>query len=142
MSEKVLLVDDEQEFLDALAERMRLRDIDVSATVSAKEALRRVEKESFDAVVLDLKMPEMEGLEVLKAIKKKRPEVQVILLTGHGTVQKGVEAMKLGAIDFLEKPADLEALMAKIREAKAQKMMIVEKQLEEKMKHIIQEKPW
>lgn len=142
MSEKVLLVDDEQEFLDALAERMRLRDIDVSATVSAREALRRVEEESFDAIVLDLKMPEMEGLEVLKAIKKKRPEVQVILLTGHGTVQKGVEAMKLGAIDFLEKPADLEALMEKIHEAKAQKMMIVERQLEEKMKHILQEKPW
>jgi DNA-binding NtrC family response regulator len=142
MSEKVLLVDDEQEFLNALGERMRLRDMDVSTTTSAKEALRKIEEESYDAIILDLKMPEIGGLEVLKAIKARHPELQIILLTGHGTVQAGVEAMKLGAVDFLEKPADLEALTKKIHEAKAQKMLVVEKKIEEKVKAIIEGKPW
>jgi DNA-binding NtrC family response regulator len=142
MSEKVLLVDDEEDFLDALGERMRLRDMEVSTTTSAKEALRKIEKESYDAIILDLKMPEMGGLEVLKAIKTSHPELQIILLTGHGSVQEGVEAMKLGAVDFLEKPADLESLTEKIQEAKAQKMIAVQKKIEEKVKAILEEKPW
>lgn len=142
MSEKVLLVDDEEDFLNALGERMRLRDMEVSTTTSAKEALKKIEEESYDAIILDLKMPEMGGLEVLKAIKAKHPELQIILLTGHGSVQTGVEAMKLGAADFLEKPADLESLTKKIHEAKAHKMLAVGKKIEEKVKAILEGKPW
>jgi DNA-binding NtrC family response regulator len=142
MSEKVLLVDDEQDFLDTLGERMRGRGMDVATTTSAEEALKKVDAESYDAIVLDLMMPEMDGLELLKAIKKKRPELQVILLTGYATVGKGIEAMKLGAVDFLEKPADLKVLTEKIKEAQAQKMVIVEKQVEEKVKNIIRVRGW
>ena len=142
MTEKVLLVDDELDFLDTLSERMRARGMDVSTTTSAEEALKKVDAESYDAIVLDLMMPEMDGLELLKAIKKKRPELQVILLTGYATVGKGIEAMKFGAVDFLEKPADLKVLTEKIKEAQAHKMLIVEKQVEEKMKNIIRVKGW
>ncbi|MFH1077517.1 MAG: response regulator, partial [Pseudomonadota bacterium] len=94
MNEKVLLIDDETDFIDALAIRMRSRGMDVSTSTSAKEAIQKAEVEFYDAVVLDLMMPDMNGLEALRALKKKRPELQVILLTGHATVQKGIEAMK------------------------------------------------
>lgn len=137
MSEKVLLVDDEEDFLEAMAERMRARDMEVTTASSAREALEKMENETFDAIVLDFQMPEMDGMEALKSIKAKRPESQIILLTGFATVEKGVEAMKEGAADFLEKPADLEVLSKKIKEAKAEKMLIVEKQATKKLIDII-----
>ena len=142
MTEKVLLVDDEQDFLDALSERMRARDMEVTTSTSATDALKKAAKESYDAIVLDLMMPEMDGLEALQEIKKKNPELQVILLTGHATVEKGIEAMKLGATDFLEKPADLKTLTEKIKNAHASKMILVEKQTEEKIKSILAVKGW
>jgi len=106
MTEKVLLVDDEEDFLDVLAERIRTRGMDVETSTSAAEALAKADETSYDAIVLDLMMPGVDGLEALKALKERRPELQVILLTGHASVQKGIEAMKLGATDFLEKPAE------------------------------------
>ena len=142
MTEKVLLVDDEQEFLDTLAERMRNRGMDVETTTSAEVALKQAEKVPYDAIVLDLMMPGMDGLQVLQILKKKNPDIQVILLTGQATLSKGIEAMKLGALDFIEKPADIKILTEKIKEAQAQKMMLVEKKLEEKMKKLIHEKAW
>ncbi len=142
MSEKVLLVDDEKDFVDALADRMSLRDISVQKASSAKEGLKKVEEESFDAIVLDLRMPEMNGIEFLKAVRKKHPDLQVIMLTGYGKVKDSVEAMKLGALDFLEKPADLETLTAKIKEAKARKMLLAEKKSVEKVHRILMEKGW
>jgi len=142
MAEKVLLVDDEQDFLDSLAERMRARGMDVSTTTSAEEAIKKAETESFDAIVLDLMMPEMDGIEVLQAIKEKRPDVGIILLTGYATLDKGIEAMKMGAMDFVEKPADLKVLSEKIKEARAQKMVLAEKRIQEKVKRIIQGKSW
>jgi DNA-binding NtrC family response regulator len=142
MTERVLLVDDEQEFLDSLAERMQSRGMNVSKAATPAEAIMKTEKESFDAVVLDLKMAGMDGLEVLRIIKEKRPEIQVILLTGHATVEAGVEAMKLGALDFVEKPANLAELTKKIKEAQAKKMILVDKATEAKIKEIIQAKAW
>lgn len=142
MTEKVLLVDDEEDFLEVLSERMKSRGIEVSTANSATEAIRIAEKESFDAIIVDLMMPEMDGLEALKLIKEKKPESQVILLTGHATVDKGIEAMKLGAMDFLEKPADLSQLTEKIKKAHAKKMIIVEKQIEEKVKKIMRTVGW
>ena len=137
MSEKVLLVDDEEDFLEAMAERMRARDMEVTTASSAGEAFKKMESETFDAIVLDFQMPEMDGMEALKSIKAKRPESQIILLTGFATVEKGVQAMKEGAADFMEKPADLEVLSQKIKEAKAEKMVIVEKQATRKVIDII-----
>ena len=125
MTERVLLVDDEKKFLDAMGARMKARGMDVSTSESAEEALEMLAKEAYDAVILDLRMPEMDGIEALKRMKEKRPEVQVILLTGHATVEEGVEAIKLGAMDFLEKPADLDAISEKIKKAKEKKMLIV-----------------
>ena len=138
MSEKVLLVDDEPEFLEVMSERMKARGMEVTATGSADQALALIEKESFDAIVMDFQMPGMDGMAALKAIKLKKPELQIILLTGYATIEKTVEAMKIGAMDFLEKPADLEALTEKIIKAKAEKMLIVEKQTEERIKEILQ----
>ncbi len=133
MTEKVLLVDDEQDFLSIMSERMKARGMDVSTATSAKEAIQLAEAESFDAIILDLQMPGMDGLEALKALKAKKPEIQVILLTGHATVEKSVEAMKLGAMDLMEKPADLKTLTDKIKKAQTNKMVLIEKQAEEKM---------
>jgi DNA-binding NtrC family response regulator len=142
MTEKVLLVDDEKDFLSIMSERMQTRGMDVSTAASAKEAIQLAETESFDAIILDLQMPEMDGLQALKALKAKKPELQIILLTGHATVERGIEAMKLGAMDLMEKPADLKILTEKIKKAQAKKMILVEKQTEEKIKHIIGGKGW
>ena len=142
MNEKVLIIDDEQEFTEALAERMTNRGMDVSTSSSAIEGLKSVEEKSFDVVVLDLQMPEMDGIEALKALKKKKPELQVILLTGHATVEKGIEAMKLGAMDLLEKPADLTTLTEKIKKAQAKKIILVEKKAEERIKDIMESRGW
>ena len=137
MSEKVLLVDDEKDFLDIMSERMEARGMTVKTAESADQALKILEKESFDAIVMDFKMPGMDGIQALKNIKTQKPELQIILLTGYATVEKTVEAMKIGATDLLEKPADLEALAAKIKQAKAEKMLVVEKKTEDKIKDIL-----
>lgn len=142
MSEKILLVDDETDFLEVMSERMGARGMEVTTAESAQKALQEVEKGGFDAIVLDLMMPGMDGLETLKRIKEKRPALQVILLSGHATLEKGIEAMKLGAMDFVEKPADINELTEKIRKAKAQKMVLVEEEMESKLKGIINAKGW
>jgi DNA-binding NtrC family response regulator len=142
MTEKVLLVDDEEEFVETLAERMRTRGMEVATTNSGADALERVGAEDFDVVVLDLKMPGIDGMEALERIKRRRPDIQVVLLTGYATVEKGVEAIKLGALEFLEKPVDLASLTDAIRKAKATKMVLVEKETEERIKDILEHKGW
>ncbi len=142
MGERVLLVDDEEQFLETMAERMRARGMEVTTATSAAEALKKVEEEHYDAIILDLQMPEIDGIETLGILKKKNPDIQVILLTGHATVEKGIEAMKLGATDFLEKPASMEVLTEKIKKASAKHMVLVEKHTEEKIKEILQGKGW
>jgi len=127
MTERVLLVDDEEEYLEIMSERMRARDIEVTTSTSAREALNMIATESYDAVIMDFMMPEMNGIEALKVIKEKNPEMQIILLTGHATVEKTVEAMKAGAMDLIEKPADLDALSEKIKNAHNQKALLVAK---------------
>ncbi len=137
MSEKVLLVDDEEDFLEIMAERMRARDMIVETCTSAEEAFKKIASENFDAIILDFMMPGVDGMRALKEIKAKSPESQIILLTGHATIEKSVEAMKAGATDFLEKPADLKALEQKIKDASARRMVIVEKQAEERIKDVL-----
>jgi DNA-binding NtrC family response regulator len=135
MSEKVLLVDDEEDFLDAVAERMRARGIEVSTTTSARDALEMIEEKSYDAIVMDLMMPELEGTEALKAIKNRNGELQVILLTGYVTPEQVHQAMKFGAMDIIEKPPDLDVLIEKIKKAHEKKEIILaEKQAEEEIK--------
>jgi len=133
MSEKVLLVDDEEDFLDAVAERMRARGIEVSTTTSARDALEMIEEKSFDAIVMDLMMPELEGTEALKAIKNRNGEMQVIMLTGYVTPEQVDQAKKFGAMDIMEKPPNLDVLIERIKKAHEKKESILaEKQAEEK----------
>jgi DNA-binding NtrC family response regulator len=142
MAGKVLLVDDEKDFLDVMSERIEARGMEVTTADSAMKALELVKSGNFDAIIVDLMMPAMDGLQTLKAIKEKNPDLQVILLTGHATVEKGIEAMKLGAMDFVEKPADLDRLTEIIKKAQGRKMVLMEKRIEEKMKDIISHKGW
>lgn len=124
---RVLLVDDEEDFVDALAKRLQGRGFYVLTAENGPQALELVSNHEFDTVVLDLAMPGMDGIETLRRIKEIDSTIQVILLTGHGTVPTGVEAMKLGAIDFIQKPATFKELLEKIKEAGAKKAMLVEK---------------
>jgi DNA-binding NtrC family response regulator len=142
MSEKVLLVDDEAEFVETLAERMRARGMEVATSTSAENAVTMAGDQDFDVIVLDLRMPGMDGIEALRELKKRRPELQVILLTGHATLATGIEAMKLGATDFLEKPADVATLTEKIKKAQARKMILVEEETEERLRDIMSERCW
>ncbi len=121
MSDKVLIVDDEKDFLDIMAERMSARGMDVSTATSAENALKMVLKESYDAVIMDLMMPEMDGFKALKLLKETRPDVSIILLTANVPEEKCIEAIKLGVMDVIEKPADLNLLTQKIKDAKARK---------------------
>lgn len=122
MIAKVLLVDDEAPFVEALAKRLTLREIQVSTALSGPEALEKLGKEpSIDVVVLDVKMPGMDGIETLKAIKNRYPLIEIIMLTGHATVESAIDGMKVGALDYLMKPCDMDVLMAKVREAKNKK---------------------
>jgi DNA-binding NtrC family response regulator len=142
MIEKILLIDDEEDFLTVMSDRMKARNMQVSTASSAKEGLAKAATGGYDAVILDLMMPEMDGIETLKILKEKNPDLAVILLTGHATIKQGIEAMKLGALDLLEKPADINALTEKIHAAQAKKMLIVEKKNEEMIKKIMATKGW
>ncbi len=142
MIEKILLIDDEEDFLTVMSDRMKARNMMVSTASSAKDGLAKAATGGYDAVILDLMMPEMDGIETLKILKEKNPDLAVILLTGHATIKQGIEAMKLGALDLLEKPADINALTEKIHAAQAQRMLIVEKKNEEMIKKIMATKGW
>jgi CheY-like chemotaxis protein len=118
MAEKVLIVDDEKDFLEIIAERLGVRGMDVSTAASAEDALLLVEEKSYDVVIMDFMMPALDGFKALKLLKQKQPDIQIILLTGNVPQQKRLEAKKLGALDVIEKPPDLKALIQKIKKAK------------------------
>jgi DNA-binding NtrC family response regulator len=138
----ILLVDDEEQFLDALSSRLETRGYRVDTVTSGEDAVDLIEGKTFDAIVLDLAMPGIDGLETLKRIKEKNPDLEIIMLTGHATVKSGIEAMKMGAEDYLEKPVDLKELLEKIGEAKHKRMLVVEKKRQEEVKKIIKSKSW
>ncbi|MCU0694079.1 MAG: response regulator [Polyangiaceae bacterium] len=140
--EKVLLVDDEQEFTSVLSERLEARGVHVQTAADSRSALEKVKDENYDVVVLDLAMPEMNGIETLKRLLEKNPDLQVIMLTGHATVQTGIEAIRMGAREVLEKPADIGALLQKISDAKTDKVVLVEKRMEERIRGILGTRGW
>jgi len=118
-SVNLLLVDDEVPFVETMSKRLEKRNFKVAPSFSGAEALGLLEKnESIDVVILDVKMPGMDGISTLREIKRMRPLVEVIMLTGHGTIDSGIEGMKLGAFDYLTKPCDMDKLVSKIQEAK------------------------
>ena len=114
---KLLLVDDEKGFVNVVAKRMSKRNIDVTKAYSGTEALQTLRKADFDVAVLDLKMEDMDGIEVLKIFKKMDPDLSVIMLTGHGSEEAAKEGIKFGAVDYLTKPCDFEELVEKIKKA-------------------------
>ena len=134
---KLLFVDDEKAFLDTLTKRLEKRELKVDAVYDGQSAINFLSKNTnTDVVVLDVKMPGMDGLETLQAIKAENPLVEVIMLTGHATVENAIEGMKRGAFDYLMKPCNLEDLIAKIKEAAAKKFRHEEKIMEARAKEI------
>ena len=113
---KILLVDDEKGFVDVISKRMSKRNIEVSRAYSGTEALQALRKKDFDVTVLDLKMEDMDGIELLKIFKKIAPELPVIMLTGHGSEEAARDGIQLGALDYLTKPCDFDELISKIQE--------------------------
>ncbi len=139
---RVLIVDDETEFSEILAQRMETRGFEVATADSGQAGLDIVTKTWYDAIVLDLAMPGMDGIETLKRMLEINPDLQIILLTGQATIDKGVEAVKLGAVDFLEKPADLDKLVGKIKEAQLKKADLFERRLGDSISDIMKKKGW
>jgi DNA-binding NtrC family response regulator len=120
---RVLLVDDEEDFRTTLAKRMAKRKVQVSEAESGPAALESLAKGVFDVVVLDVRMPGMDGIETLRRIKAINPLVEVIMLTGHASVESGIEGMRLGAFDYLMKPCDINDLIPKIEDAYQRKLI-------------------
>jgi len=114
---KLLLVDDEERFRTTLSKRLAEKGLAAETAGNGIEALKIVKDRHVDVIVLDIRMPEMDGIETLRQVKKIDAEVEIILLTGHANIESAVEGMRLGAYDYLMKPCDLEQLLAKITEA-------------------------
>ena len=134
---KLLLVDDAKPFLDTITKRLEKRELNVSAVYSGQEALKELENnKSIEVIILDVKMPGMDGIETLGEIKKRFPLVEVIMLTGHATVETAIDGMKVGAFDYLMKPCDIDVLVTKVEEAAAKKRKHDEKIMEARMKEI------
>lgn len=113
----ILIIDDEIEFAQTLSTRLQLRDYKSQVAVSGRAGLTLLEKESFDVVILDLRMPDIDGIETLTIIKDKYPNTEVIILTGHASFKTGQQGMQGGAFDYLMKPVDLNILLEKIHDA-------------------------
>jgi len=139
---KVLLVDDEEDFLKTLAERLESRGLKVATATSGENALTSVEGQEYDLIVLDLAMPGIDGLETLKRIKAKQPEAEIIMLSGQGSIKTSIEAMKLGAEDFIEKPVNISELLDKISEAKEKRMLVLQSKSIKEIEKILHSKGW
>lgn len=124
---KVLVVDDEDEFRDVISKSLEKRGLQVEGAENGLKALEILEKSRTDVVLLDIKMPGIDGIETLRRIRSMKPLVEVILLTGHASVDSGIEGMKLGAFDYLMKPIELDPLLEKLSDAYEKKRLQQEK---------------
>jgi DNA-binding NtrC family response regulator len=132
-----LLVDDEAEFVETFSERLELRGLEISKAYNGAEALQVLEtNQNIEVVILDVKMPDMDGIETLAVIKKKYPLVEVIMLSGHADVESAIDGMKQGAFDYLMKPCDMDQILAKVTEAAAKKRQHEEKIIQARIKEI------
>lgn len=133
----VLLVDDEVPFVEAMTKRLKKRELDIIPAYTGEEALSKLNEHlNIEVVILDVKMPGMDGIETLEEIKKSHPLKEVIMLTGHATVESAIEGMKKGAFDYLMKPCDIELLVNKVTEAAKKKRHHEEKIIEAQLKEI------
>ena len=120
---KVMIVDDELDFLETIVKRLKARNIDVNGVESGYKALEALDGRNPDVIILDVKMPGMDGIETLREIKKKSPLTEVIMLTGHASVESGIQGMQLGAFDYVMKPVALDELLEKVRQAYERKLI-------------------
>ncbi|MFC2171302.1 response regulator [Acidobacteriota bacterium] len=120
---RVLLVDDEADFLTTLIKRLKKRKVNVEGAGSAEDALTALEKQPADVVILDVKMPGMSGMQALKEIKIRHPLTEVIMLTGHASVEVAIQGMEAGAFDYLMKPMDIDELLYKVQDAYKKKSL-------------------
>lgn len=139
---RVLLVDDEEDFTDALSKRLEARNLKVKTVNRGEDAVQLVDEQSFDVIILDLAMPGMDGLETLQQIKANHPDAEIIMLTGHASVESSVKAMKIGAEDLLEKPVDIADLLSKIEEAHKKRVVVLQKRSKEEIEKILKSKGW
>jgi len=137
MIPRILIVDDEEDFAGALAERLTIREYDVTTSFTGQDALEKIKAHNYDIVILDVKMPGTDGIDVLKEIKGIKPLTEVIMLTGNATVETAIEGMKLGAYDYLMKPCETEDLTEKINNAYRKKTEHEGKIREARIKEII-----
>jgi DNA-binding NtrC family response regulator len=138
----VLLVDDEGPFVETMTKRLTKRKLEVKTASNGPDALKILDKyPNVEVVILDVKMPGMDGVETLKEIKKRHPLLEVIMLTGHATVETAIEGMKLGALDYLMKPCEMDLLMAKVEEAAAKKRSHENKIVAARLKEITSRRP-
>lgn len=142
MKIKVLLADDEKDFAETLAERLTLRNFAVTAVFSGESALELIKEVDFDVIILDVLMPGLTGIELLKEVKNIKPLSQVIMLTGAATVNNAIAGMKLGAFDFLMKPADTDVLEEKIKEAHDIKVRHEERIRQAEIENILKQRGW
>ena len=119
----VLVVDDEDDFRETIVKRLQKRHLKATGAESGEKALKMIAEQPMDVVVLDVKMPGMDGIETLRKIKKHNPLIEVILLTGHASMESGIEGLKLGAFDYVMKPANLDELIEKMRKAYERKVV-------------------
>lgn len=120
---RVLLVDDEVAFANNLLKLLSKRGYDAAAAYDGASAVDMVQEKEFDVIILDMKMPGMDGIATLKEIKKQAPSPEVVILTGHGSFKSGIEGMQLGAFDFLTKPVSIDDLQEKVSEAYRRKLV-------------------
>ena len=123
----ILLVDDEVEFLDTLVKRMKKRDVNVAGVGSGEEALQWLNQHKVDVVVLDVRMPGIDGIQTLREIKQHHPLIEVIMLTGHANMEVAIEGMEIGAFDYLMKPVEIDDLLYKVQDAYKKKCLQEEK---------------
>jgi len=142
MKIKVLLVDDEKEFVDALAERLEIRDFEILKAFDGDEALGKIADANVDVVILDVQMPGKDGLATLREIKKAKPLVEVIMLTGHATVPSAIEGLQSGAYDFLMKPTETKDLVSKIALAYKRKAEQEERIRQAQIENIMLRRGW
>ena len=139
---RILLVDDEEDFLKTLSDRLEIRGLKVNTASSGEDAVSMAEQQEFDAIILDLSMPGIDGIETLERIKAISPSAEIIMLTGHGSIDSGIKAMKTGAGDFLQKPVEMKTLLEKIGEAKNRRMLVLEKNSREELDQILKSRGW
>ena len=119
---KVLLVDDEVKLLESVSQRLSLRDFDVTTAPDGKKAIKAAKGDKFDVAIVDLRMPGMDGKEVLKTLKKRHKWLEVIILTGYGSVDSAAECTRLGAFGYLEKPCDFDKLIDVLKQAYTERL--------------------